>query len=77
MSLNRDTLNLLIDLVDNKLTSMEVFDRDDRREMAHLEQTLNALKSMAHGGTFDATAPRIPTAGARGRGRKSVTLHAF
>lgn len=75
MSLNRDNLALLIDLVDNKLTSMEIFDRDDRREMAHLEETLNALKALFYGNT-----PTMPAlnAGAKVRGRKSaITLHAF
>jgi hypothetical protein len=73
MSLNQDNLTMLIDLVDNKLTSIEAFDRDDRREIMHLEHTLNALKSMLHG----KETPRVPSAAARGKSRKSVTLHAF
>lgn len=70
MSLDRETLALLIDLVDNKLTSMEVFDRDDRREMARLEHTLQQLQAM------DTSAPTIHDA-TRARSRSSVTLHAF
>jgi len=37
MSLSKKCVESLLDLVDNKLTSMQVFDRDDAREVLILE----------------------------------------
>jgi hypothetical protein len=53
MSLSKRTVETLIDLVEIKLSCMEVFDREDAREQAALElarrelQTLMAPKAKA------------------------------
>jgi hypothetical protein len=47
MSLNRRSIELLLDLVDNKLTSMQVIDRDDQRDYTMLERVRNELEALA------------------------------
>ncbi|MGF1608151.1 MAG: hypothetical protein ACFCUQ_02055 [Kiloniellales bacterium] len=47
MSLSRRSLETLIDLVENKLSCVEIFDRDDQREVINLEHCLKELKDMA------------------------------
>lgn len=46
MSLSRRSIESLLDLVDNKLTSMFVSDREDAREQAILEAAKNELQSL-------------------------------
>lgn len=49
MSLSKRCVETLLDLVDNKLTAMQVFDREDAREVTILEtckRELQALKAM-------------------------------
>lgn len=69
MALTERALETLIDLVENKLACLEVFDRDDARELTNLEHCLNELQTMAG----RATASRAPvlefTKQSRGRGR--------
>ena len=43
MALSKKTLETLIDLVENKLGCMEVFDREDARELARLEKARREL----------------------------------
>jgi hypothetical protein len=43
MSLSRRSLETLIDLVENKLSCVEIFDRDDQREVVNLEHCLKEL----------------------------------
>jgi len=53
MSLSKRCVEMLIDLVDNKLTSMQVFDREDAREVTILEickRELEAIMEMRKGG---------------------------
>ena len=38
MNLSRHSVEMLIDLVENKLSCFEVFDRDDKREQMLLER---------------------------------------
>ena len=68
MALSERALETLMDLVENKLACLEVFDRDDARELANLEHCLNELQTMA--GRAGTQAPVLdfskPT---RGRGR--------
>lgn len=45
--LTRKSLELLIDLVEIKLGSMEVFDRDDQKIMRDLEACRKELSAMA------------------------------
>jgi hypothetical protein len=56
MSLSKRCVETLLDLVDNKLTSMQVFDRDDAREVMILEACKRELLGLtanrqAAGGT--------------------------
>lgn len=47
MSLSRRSVETLIDLVEIKLSCLEVADREDAREKACLEMTLRELQAMA------------------------------
>ena len=47
MSITQRSLETLIDLVEIKLSCMEVFDRDDAREVANLEHCLDELRGLA------------------------------
>lgn len=47
MSLSRRSVETLIDLVENKLSCVEIFDRDDQREVINLEHCLKELKELA------------------------------
>ncbi len=47
MSLSRRSLETLIDLVEIKLSCLEVMDREDAREKACLEVTLRELQELA------------------------------
>ena len=46
MSLSKRTLETLIDLVEIKLSCMEIFDREDAREQAALELARRELQSL-------------------------------
>lgn len=46
--LTRKSLELLIDLVEIKLGSMEVFDRDDQKIMRDLEACRKELSAISH-----------------------------
>ena len=46
MAISKRTLETLIDLVEIKLSCMEVHDREDSREIANLERCLGELKKM-------------------------------
>lgn len=50
MQLSKRTLETLIDLVENKLSSMEVWDRGDRRELNQLQQCLRELNAVSNNG---------------------------
>ena len=47
MSLSSRCVETLLDLVDNKLTSMQVFDREDAREVQILECCKKELEALA------------------------------
>jgi hypothetical protein len=68
MQLSEKTLETLIDLVEIKLSCIQVFDREDAREVAILERAKQELVSLARGGDV------VPFPGAerrrRGRPRK-------
>ncbi|MBV6632328.1 MAG: hypothetical protein KI792_04745 [Alphaproteobacteria bacterium] len=65
-SFSRQTLETLIDLIDNKLTSMEVVDRDDQRELTRLQATMGELER------YLSDAPVVSEPGRRGRRPKSI-----
>ncbi|HLB07166.1 MAG TPA: hypothetical protein VJN41_05710, partial [Alphaproteobacteria bacterium] len=46
MALTRRAIDMLIDLAENKLTSICSFDRDDAREIKELESCIRELSSM-------------------------------
>lgn len=46
MSLSRRSIQTLMDLVENKLSCMQVVDREDARELATLESARRELSSM-------------------------------
>jgi hypothetical protein len=46
MSLSRRSIQTLMDLVENKLSCMQVVDREDARELATLEAARRELSSM-------------------------------
>jgi hypothetical protein len=46
MAISKRTLETLIDLVEIKLSCMEVHDREDSREIANLERCCGELKKM-------------------------------
>jgi hypothetical protein len=47
MSLSRQTVGALMDLIENKLSCMTVSDRDDLREKVCLQRALSELSSMS------------------------------
>jgi len=47
MSLSRRSIQTLMDLVENKLSQMQVVDREDARELAVLESARRELSSLA------------------------------
>lgn len=47
MALSRESLGLIVDLIENKLSCMQVSDRDDLREAALLQRCLSELHSMS------------------------------
>ncbi len=49
MGMSRRTLETLIDLVEIKLSCMEVIDREDARELANLERCLSELRNTTSG----------------------------
>ncbi len=60
MSLSQRSLETLTDLVEIKLSCMEVWDKDDRRELKNLEQARDELRALQQAG---------------GKRRSSATLH--
>ncbi len=47
MTLSKRTVETLIDLVEIKLSCIEIYDRDDARELSNLEQCRSELLSLA------------------------------
>jgi hypothetical protein len=63
MGISKRTLETLIDLVEIKRSCLEVYDREDSRELAHLERCLGELRNIINGV-------------ARGGGRSTITSQA-
>ncbi|MGP1397228.1 MAG: hypothetical protein ACTS3R_17115 [Inquilinaceae bacterium] len=75
MDLSKQSLENLIDLVENKLSCMEVWDREDRREVTILQRCLRELTAMRSGSAPASTAPQATVVAAfdenrRRRGRR-------
>ena len=57
MGLSKRSLETLTDLVEIKISCMQVFDRDDARELAALEQCLRELNGLAGGANTPTVVP--------------------
>lgn len=69
MTMSKEILGVLVDLVENKLSCMQISDREDMREMMILQRCLSQLNGEAGFGSRSASAlTQIPK---RGRRRKS------
>jgi hypothetical protein len=67
MAITERSLETLIDLVEIKLSCMEIYDKDDARELANLEHCLNELNQLAgRRGKGKSPVVKFPE---RGRGR--------
>jgi len=58
MGMSRRTLETLIDLVEIKLSCLEVIDREDGRERTNLERCLGELRKTMSGVVVDFPQPR-------------------
>ncbi len=67
MTITRRSLETLIDLVEIKLSCMEVYDKDDTRELSNLAYCLNELKHLAGRATAP---PEVVEFKKRGRSRQ-------
>jgi hypothetical protein len=56
MSLSKRVVETLIDLVEIKLSCVEVYDREDKREIAGLERCRQELQKLLEGGAGGAGA---------------------
>jgi len=71
MSLSKRVVETLIDLVEIKLSCFEVYDREDKREVAGLESCRQELQKMLEGGAGGAAA--VADLAAKIKGRPRVT----
>ena len=58
--LSRDALETLLDLVEIRLGSVEIYDREDARELKQLEKTRDQLNAMLGLGLRRAQALAVP-----------------
>lgn len=71
MAISKEILGVLVDLVENKLSCMQVSDRDDMREVMMLQRCLSELNS-ANGGLEPGMAGLLAQMPKRGRRRRVV-----
>ncbi len=71
MSLSKRVVETLIDLVEIKLSCVEVYDREDKREIAGLESCRQELQKMIGGGAGGDAA--VAGLAAKIKGRPRVT----
>lgn len=57
MALSKKCIETLLDLVEIKLSTIQIFDREDAREVAVLEACRDELAALARGGP--AKAPKV------------------
>lgn len=69
MSLSRSSVETLIDLVEIKLSCVEVYDRDDSRELMNLQRCKEELLGLS-GAASRAPAALIALPSGRRRGRR-------
>jgi hypothetical protein len=68
MTISKESLTVLTDLVEIKLSAMQVSDRDDMREMVMLQRTLSELRHV--GAIQSGVLSNFAGAPRRGRRRK-------
>ena len=73
MTLSKKSRETLIDLVENKLSTIEVWDRDDRREVHLLQQCLRELSRLSQPDETGAVVSFSPVKRRRGRPPKTET----
>jgi hypothetical protein len=73
MALTERTLGLLVDLVENKMTSLQIADREDAREFVGLQRCLAELRS-SRGMPGQVAAGLVPEIRRRGRPPKVRTM---
>ncbi|MEO3433238.1 hypothetical protein [Inquilinus sp. CAU 1745] len=69
MTLSKPTLETLIDLVEIKLSCMDVWDREDRREVFNLQRCLKELRGVSGEGRGDGAVIALASETRRRRGR--------
>ncbi len=69
MSLSRDTIGVLVDLIENKLSMMQIGDREELREIVTLQHSLKELQTLSK-----STAEDTQEVSRRGRRRKLSSL---
>ena len=69
MSLSKRVVETLIDLVEIKLSCVEVYDREDKREIAGLERCRQELQNLLEGGPGSTSAVAGLAAELKGRPR--------
>ncbi len=72
MSLSKRVVETLIDLVEIKLSCVEVYDREDKREIAGLERCRQELQKLLAGGAGGTSAVAGLAAGLKGRPRATA-----
>ena len=65
MGISKRTLETLIDLVEIKLSCMEVYDREDARELANLERCLGELRTITSEAAQSGALVAFPQAAAK------------
>ncbi len=71
MGISKRTLETLIDLVEIKLSCMEIYDREDARELANLERCLSELRNIMSDAAQGGAVVAFPQATAK-RSRAAV-----
>ena len=73
MALSSRVVETLLDLVEIKLSLMEVHDREDTREATCLEACRQELKVLITGGAAKTDGGTVAAFAKRGRGRRRAT----
>jgi hypothetical protein len=73
MSLSKRVVETLIDLVEIKLSCFEVYDREDKREIAGLQSCRQELQDLLEGGAGGGGGAAVAGLAAKIRGRPRVT----
>ncbi len=74
MALSRRVVETLLDLVEIKLSCMEVHDREDTREATCLEACRDELKTLISGGAPAANGAEVASFAKRTKGRRRALI---